>query len=299
MARSISSGAPLKKTRQGLLLALDLEKYDFHPGFRSLIRATEGTILERIPIRLRLHEGAALDLPHILVLIDDPEHTVIEAVGLVKKKLPRLYDFDLMLGSGHLAGYRVDNTTLEDQIIRALKSLADPELYKKKYHLPGKQNVLLFALGDGNHSLAAAKSLWDKMKPQVSSDHPARYALVEIVNLHDPTLKFEPIHRVLFGVNQDFYTAMEQFYGKNCTISSCQDCGEMVAYVGQVERLHQIVGVVNDQGCALVKFTRPASNLAVGTLQPFLDAFIIKAAEHVLIISMAQIPSSGSASSLE
>ena len=263
-----------QKTRKGLLLALDLDIYDFHTGSHSLIRATEGTILERIPIRMRLREGAALDLPHVMVLIDDPEHTVIEPLEYAKQSLPRLYDFDLMLGSGHLAGYQVDNATLEDQIIQALRNLAGPELYRNKYHLSENQNVLLFAMGDGNHSLASAKSVWDKMKPQVKRDHPARYALVEIVNLHDPALDFEPIHRVLFGVNQDFRIAMKQYYGEDIAITSCQGRDKMVDYVGQTGRSGQVVGVANDQGCALVEFTRPTSNLAVGTLQPFLDTFV-------------------------
>ena len=263
-----------QKTRKGLLLALDLDKYDFHAGSHSLIRATEGTILERVTERMDLREGAALDLPHVMVLIDDPERTIIEPLESAKHSLPRLYDFDLMLDSGHLAGYQVDNQTLEDQIIRALRNLADPELYRNKYHLSENQNVLLFAIGDGNHSLASAKSVWDKMKSPAKRDHPARYALVEIVNLHDPALEFEPIHRVLFGVNQDFHTAMKQYYGEGVAIISCQGRDKMMDSLVQVGRPGHVIGVVNKQGWALVEFTRPTSNLAIGTLQPFLDAFV-------------------------
>ena len=193
------------KTRHGLMLALDLEHYDYNKGSTSLIRATEGTILERIPPRVRIRSGAPLELPHILVLIDDPEQTVIEPLVAGRQRLRKLYDFDLMLGSGHLAGYFADDPALQQQVSAALARLADPAGFAHKYGLESKP-VLLFAMGDGNHSLATAKAIWERIKGQVGMDHPARYALVEIENIHDTGLEFEPIHRVLFDVQRDFLT---------------------------------------------------------------------------------------------
>ena len=142
-----------------------------------------------------------MELPHILVLIDDPNHTVIEPLSAAKSKLEKLYDFDLMLDSGHLAGYAV-NDEFENQVVEALRGLAKPETFAAKYGIGKDQPVLLFAMGDGNHSLATAKAIWEKMKPQVGMDHPSRYALVEIENVHDEGLEFEPIHRVLFNIEE-------------------------------------------------------------------------------------------------
>jgi hypothetical protein len=185
------------RKRKGLVICLDLEAYDYTRGSSSLIRATEGTIVDRLPPRMKIREGAALELPHILVLIDDPEHTVIEPVEAASGRLEKLYDFELMLNSGHLRGYAV-GANLEDRIIEALRGLADPGAFAAKYGIGAGNPVLLFAMGDGNHSLATAKAIWEKVKPQTGMDHPARYALVEIENVHDDGLEFEPIHRLIF-----------------------------------------------------------------------------------------------------
>jgi hypothetical protein len=158
------------------VLALDLERYDYTRGSSSLIRATEGTIVERLPPRMKIREGASLELPHILVLIDDPSRTVIEPVGAAKAGLEKLYDFDLMLESGHLAGYAVSEF-VEVHVVEALRGLAKPETFATKYGIGEDQPVLLFAMGDGNHSLATAKAIWEKIKAQAGMDHPARYAL--------------------------------------------------------------------------------------------------------------------------
>ncbi len=198
------------KTRKGLILCLDLEKYDYSKGSTSLIRATEGTIVERLPPRMKIRQGAVLELPHILVLIDDPAGTVIEPLTQAKPSLEKLYDFELMLGSGHLQGYAISET-LEDQIVASLRKLAQPEVFAGKYGIGREEPVLLFAMGDGNHSLATAKAVWEKMKPQVGPNHPARYALVEIENVHDIGLEFEPIHRVLFGLKRNIYAAMQHY----------------------------------------------------------------------------------------
>jgi len=180
------------RTRRGLMLCLDLECYDYTRGSTSLIRATEGTIIERLPPRMRIRTGAALELPHILVLIDDPRKTVLEPLGREKSRMEVLYDFDLMLGSGHLSGYGLTEAQ-EAGVIAALRNLARPQTFSSRYGLDPNTPVLLFAMGDGNHSLATAKAVWERVKPAVGLDHPARYALVELENVHDSGLEFEPI----------------------------------------------------------------------------------------------------------
>src|SRR5512147_1844834 len=134
------------KTRKGIVLCLDLEAYDYHKGSSSLIRATEGTIVDRLPPRMKIREGATIELPHILVLIDDPNRTVIEPLGAAKSKLEKLYDFDLMFDSGHLAGYAVDQE-LETQVVESLRGLANPETFAAKYGIDKNEPVLLFAMG--------------------------------------------------------------------------------------------------------------------------------------------------------
>ena len=263
------------RTRRGLVLCLDLECYDYHKGSTSLIRATEGTIVERLPPRVKVRQGAALELPHILVLIDDPLCAVIEPVEAGRGGLEKLYDFELMLGSGHLSGYAVSEA-LEEQVVRALRGLAEPGTFAAKYGLGGDQPVLLFAMGDGNHSLATAKAVWEKIKPQVGMDHPARYALVEIENVHDEGLTFEPIHRVLFGLKQDILAALQQALGP-VTYIPVPDAEAMAKIVDSQQGPVQKVGLIGgDEGktFGVLEIVRPTSNLPVGTLQGFLDPFL-------------------------
>jgi len=263
------------KLRRGLVLALDLECYDYNKGSHSLIRASEGTIVERLPPRMRIRAGAALELPHILVLIDDPDRTVIEPLAAAKDRLTPLYDFELMLGSGHLSGHLVDDPALEAGVIQALQGLADPQGFAAKYGVGADQAVLLFAMGDGNHSLATARAIWEQIKPQVGMHHPARYALVEIENLHDQGLQFEPIHRVLFGQKQELVPALQAYFGANVSFSQCQDQSEMVARVDTAAGGRpQLIGLISPSGCGLIAVTNPSSNLPVGTLQAFLDSFL-------------------------
>jgi hypothetical protein len=264
------------RTRHGLVLCLDLERYDFTKGSTSLIRATEGTIVERLPPRMKIRTGAALELPHILVLIDDPTRTVLEPLAAAKPKLEKLYDFDLMLGSGHLTGYAV-SPALEDRIVVALRELARPEVFASKYDVGKDKPVLLFAMGDGNHSLATARAVWERMKPEVGLDHPARYALVEIENVHDEGLEFEPIHRVLFGLKKNILAALQQYFGKNFSLTPVASAEKMIERVDQARGPKQAIGVISDGGWVsfgVIEIDHPSSNLPVGTLQAFLDLFI-------------------------
>lgn len=208
--------------RPGLVAALDLEAYDYTPGSASLIRATEGTVLERVPPRARIRAGAPVELPHVMMLIDDPGCTVIEPLQKRRDSLRPLYDFELMLGGGHLKGWAV-----EDEATRGVFDAIDA--------LHAKADGLLYAVGDGNHSLAAARQCWlvvrDTLPPEERANHPARWALVELVNLACPALVFEPIHRALFGV--DPAALMDAW--RECLRSEGADLGEgddLVAFDG-------------------------------------------------------------------
>lgn len=250
------------EVRTGLVGAVDLENYDYNKGASSLIRATEGTVLERIPPRVRVREGASLELPHVMLLIDDPEHTVIEPLAAKKRNFETLYDFDLMCDSGHIKGYRVSGSAL-DGIVDALERLSSPEVFNKKYGVENRP-VLLYAVGDGNHSLATAKACWERVKktlPKGQTEHPARYALVELVNIHDASLKFEPIHRVVFNVDpKKLIDAFLRFYPS--------------AKLGEGEG--QRIEYVSAAGRGVLTVEKPDSGLAVGTLQNFLDDYLKK-----------------------
>jgi len=262
------------RTRKGVVLCLDLECYDYTKSSTSLIRATEGTIVDRLPPRMKIREGAAMELPHILVLIDDPNRTVIEPLGAAKSKLEKLYDFDLMLDSGHLAGYAVSGE-FENQVVEALRGLARPETFAAKYGIGADKPVLLFAMGDGNHSLATAKAIWEKIKSQVGMDHPARYALVEIENVHDEGLEFEPIHRVLFGLKKDLFAALQSAFGANYKYTPVASAEEMVKAVDSAEGEKQAIGLVGGgRQFGVVEIAHPSTNLPVGTIQAFLDPFV-------------------------
>ena len=178
--------------RPGLMVALDLEEYDYSKGSASLIRATEGTVASRVPPRAKIRSGALLEAPHVMMLIDDPACTVIEPLYERRNALRSLYDFDLMLDGGHLNGWAVENADA-DGVFAAIEKLAET------------CDGLLYAVGDGNHSLAAAKMCWSRIRETLTEEerenHPARHALVELVNLNCPALVFEPIHRILFNVD--------------------------------------------------------------------------------------------------
>ena len=263
------------RTRRGLMVCLDLEHYDYNKGSQTLIRATEGTILDRLPPRIRIREKAPLECPHILVLFDDPDDTVFGLLDDQLDDFSKVYDFELMLGSGHLTGYTLGKEEIREKVMAALHALIHPETFNNKYQLkPGEHEPLLFAMGDGNHSLATAKAIWEKIKPEVGMDHPARYALVEIENLHDPALEFEPIHRLIFEENKDIFQAMQDFWGEKLSIKELPSKEAMVEIVDDaVEPWHQI-GMITPEGYKLIEIQEPEDNLPVGTLQKFLDAFL-------------------------
>ena len=249
------------RVRRGLVGMVDLEQYDFTPGSGALIRATEGTVLSRIPPRVRVRRNAPIELPHVMLLIDDPERTVIEPLSDARGEMEALYDFDLQQGGGHLKGWRLTAEQM-DAVASALEELGSPEAMEKKYGLKDAP-PLLFAVGDGNHSLATAKRCYEELKkvtPQSQwADLPARYALVEVVNNHDDALQFEPIHRVLFGVEpEQVIRAFLEFYPG--------------AYEGQGEG-HTIAYTCAGR-TGFLTVPQPRMQLAVGTLQAFIDPYL-------------------------
>ena len=249
------------KVRQGLIGAVDLERYDFTPGSGALIRATEGTVLSRLPPRERVRRDAPVELPHIMLLIDDPDGTVIEPLADQCGRMEQVYDFALQQGGGRLAGWKLTAEQTEN-VADALTGLAAPEETARKYGLPGAA-PLLFAVGDGNHSLAAAKQCYENLKKVTPEDQwaqlPGRYALVEVVNNHTDALAFTPIHRVLFGVEPEQVLGALRAYYPGAHEGEGQ--GHTVAYTYAGRR-----------GCVTVP--EPKSQLAVGTLQEFLDDYL-------------------------
>ena len=248
-------------TRYGLVVLMDLEGYDYRPGSHSLIRPTEGTIVDRIPPRLMVRRGAALELSHVMMLIDDPKDTVLAPLKDKKEKLKKLYDFPLMMEGGQLTGYLVETVKDTEAIAGALAQL--------KEKLQGDA-PLLYAVGDGNHSLATAKANWEEKKETLTSEesqeHPARFAMVELLNIHDSALRFEPIHRVLFHVKPMEVLADLDNYAKGQGISLA---GEEICWVSGEK-----------QGEFALK--NAPQTLPVGALQVFLDQWMQEHPEAML-----------------
>ncbi|MBE6563680.1 MAG: DUF1015 domain-containing protein [Ruminococcaceae bacterium] len=186
---------PDGRIRRGILGRVDLEEYDYRKGADTLVRATEGTVLSRIPPRVKIRRNAPLELPHVMLLADDKENVLFATLDEKKDTFEKVYDFDLMMGGGHIVGYRLPADQTE-RILAAQETL-----------MGGKDNPLLFAVGDGNHSLATAKECYTLLKQSIGEEkaknHPARYALVEAVNIHDAALDFEPIYRVIFDCDTE------------------------------------------------------------------------------------------------
>lgn len=270
--RTLKNGA----VRRGVVGLLDLECYDYNKGSQSLIRATEGTVLERIPPRVKIRRDALLESPHILILIDDAKKTVIEPMGADLPNLHKLYDFDLMMDGGNIKGYLLDREAY-GKMSAALSKLGDKRAFNRRYKTTGRE-VLLYAVGDGNHSLATAKECWNKLKkklsPEEAENHPARYALVELNNLHDPSLQFEAIHRAVFDVDADeFVKELLAFAAKKTAKSKKAASEEKKAEAPIPAQKFTLVVKGKDQK---VTIEAPKHTLTVGSVQAFLDAYIKK-----------------------
>lgn len=244
-------------TRTGIIGKIDLEKYEYKKGGKPLVRATEGTIEERIPPRMAVRRGAKLESPHILILIDDPEKTVIEPAAEKAQSGEKLYDFKLNMDGGHLAGWALTDAEAISGIQDALAKL-----------IGAGENPLLFAVGDGNHSLATAKACWEEAKKELSESErktdKRRYALAEIENIHDSALIFEPIHRILKGLGS--YETLDKLH------DYAQKSGFTISMSGRADKAAQKVTIVGENGDVTLWLSGAGlAPLAVGTVQAFLD----------------------------
>lgn len=201
--RTLRSGA----VRRGLVGVLDLEAYDYAKDSTSPVRATEGTVESRLPARVEVRRGAPIEMPHIMVFIDDASDSVMGSLTAKKKALNSVYDFELNANGGHIRGWRVSGADA-DAVDELLDGLADPAALKEKY---GDAAPAVYAMGDGNHSLATAKKCWEEIRPTLTAaqreTHPARYSMVELVNIHDEAITFEPIHKVVFATDTSTFIA--------------------------------------------------------------------------------------------
>lgn len=269
-------------SRKWLVLTLDLEAYDYSPDSQTLIRATEWTILDRLPPRIQIRNGAPIESPHIMVLIDDPDRTVIEPLFADVSHYTRLYDTDLMMSGGHITGYQISDEQKISQIVDALTDLAQPQVFQQKYAVGAEKGVLLFAMWDGNHSLATAKAIWEEKKKTLNqdqrSDHPARFALVELVNVHDTWLTFEPIHRVLFDVDVDaLFADMKRYFSEqdsDLVISHYSSAEEQQQSLKESSSDHHYIRFVAPWTFGILDIVHPKLNLEVGNLQAFLDQYL-------------------------
>lgn len=247
------------KVREGIMGIVDLEDYSYEKGSQTLIRATEKTVIERIPPRMKVRENASLELPHIMILIDDEKKNIIESLKNKVTTQDIVYDFDLMQNGGHIKGYNL-NQNIQNEIISGLEALADKDYFESKYNVTDK-GVLLFAMGDGNHSLATAKACYEKIKENMGDaalESPARYALVELVNLHSSALEFEAIHRVIFDTDvTDLIKNLYEYYNIN-------EEGNGQKFELITKDMDKVLYIEN-----------PKSNIAVGSIQMFLDDYLL------------------------
>ncbi len=209
--------------RLSLVISVDLETYDYH-RVKTEIRATEDTIIERLPVRLKIRENAKIELPHIILLIDDNKNSIIEPIYEAKEKLRKLYDFELNMDGGHIAGYLVSEV---EEILAQFDSLLDSNLQNEKYSCDAK---IMFAVGDGNHSMATAKEHWNKIKANLTKEeqknNPARFALVEVMNIYDDALMFHPIHRVIFDCKESFVDGLKKVLSGSGKLKLLSNSGE-------------------------------------------------------------------------
>ena len=252
------------KLRPGIMACVDLEAYDYHQGSSSLIRTSEETVESRIPPRIKVREDAPVETPHIMLLLDDPKGKVIEPLAASRDRMRKAYDYDMMLGGGHNSGYFIDEEN-QERILSALDVLQDRAHFEEKYGIRGVP-ILAYAVGDGNHSLATAKEYYESLKRECPdtdlSGHPARYALVEIVNLHCPALEFEAIHRIVTEIDP---VALKERMKEELALSDTEtECGQSFAFMEQGEMKTCWIG-------------RPSSKLTVGSIQRCLDRYLREA----------------------
>jgi hypothetical protein len=305
----IERDTPFNHGRRGLVAAVDLEQYDWLPQSRPLIRPTEGTVPERLPPRMDIRRGGCLETPHILLLIDDDTDSLLKTLGERAKKASPAYQGELMLNSGSIGGWFLDSPDDWAFFAEKLEELSRRALTRYAVgNAPGEQ-PFLFAVGDGNHSLASAKGIWEEYKAKHGNgsnlpDHPCRYALVEIENIYDPAIKFEPIHRVVFGLGfNETLTLLAALPGFSSRETSTRE--ELVRLTAEPVDGNRY-GIISEGRYAVV--TTSAGGIATASLQPLLDKAVSSgsslsidyihgedelfrlAKEHSVLVPPAQVP---------
>ena len=255
------------RVRQGLVGKIDLEAYSYAQGARPAIRPSERTVEERIPPRMAVRRGACLETPHVMMLADDPACTLIEPIGARKNELRKVYEGELMLGGGHIAGWAVEDPALIEQIEDALAVLGSQEEFDKKYPDATRRDPLTLAVGDGNHSLATAKACWEELKktltPEQAAVHPARWCLAEVCNVHSPAIEIEPIHRVLFNV--DCATVLLSLITwSDANMAGC-------SFGGSKQQPFTLAGPHMSN---VLSFENPTEPLTVGTIDDFIADYM-------------------------
>ena len=255
------------RVRQGLVGRIDLEAYSYAEGAVPAIRPSEHTVESRIPPRMAVRRGARLETPHIMMLADDPGCTLIEPIGEKKEQLRKVYEGDLMLNGGHIAGWAVEDPALLAQIDSALNALSSQEAFDARYPQAKGGAPLTLAVGDGNHSLASAKACWEELKktltPEQAENHPARWCLAEVCNVHSPAIEIEPIHRVLFNV--DCATVLLSLI--TWSDSNMAGC----CFGGSKKQPFTLAG---PHMANVLSFEDPTEPLTVGTIDDFISDYI-------------------------
>ncbi len=261
---------PDKPSRTGLMLNIDLESYDYSRDSTTPIRPTEGTIVERIPARKRVRSGAPVEVPHVMVLLDDPGRTIIEPLARLALGTTPVYSLPLMKNGGAVEAYRIEAPDALSRMVEAFEHLADTEVFKKRYN---SEHPFFIAIGDGNHSLAAAKAYWEDLKstlpPKQLVNHPARYAMVEAVNLYDEGITFEPIHRLFYGVEPRQLLDYFIQNGRGRFVPA-QEQAARAEKPGAAE-----IGFVSSGGAAgIVRFDTGGASETTAAAQEVIDAFL-------------------------
>ena len=259
----------LTRVRQGLVGKIDLEAYSYAQGARPAIRPSERTVEERIPPRMAVRRGACLETPHVMMLADDPACTLIEPIGARKNELRKVYEGELMLGGGHIAGWAVEDPALLARIDAALQGLGSQESFDAKYPEARGAKPLTLAVGDGNHSLASAKAYWEELKPTLTPEqretHPARWCLAEVCNVHSPAIEIEPIHRVLFNVDCGAVLL---------ALISWSDGNMAGICFGNSKK--QSFTLAGPHIANVLSFEDPVAPLTVGTIDEFIEYFMAR-----------------------
>ncbi len=257
------------RVRQGLVGKIDLEAYSYAEGAKTAIRPSEHTVESRIPPRMAVRRGAVLETPHVMMLADDPDCTLIEPIGAKKDSLRKVYEGDLMLGGGHIAGWAVEDPALLEQIDAALNGLGSQEAFDAKYPEAKGGAPLTLIVGDGNHSLASAKACWEELKktltPEQQLTHPARWCLAEVCNVHSPAIEIEPIHRVLFNVDCGAVLLALITWSDSNAAGICFGNAKQQPFTLAGPHISNVLS-----------FEHPVAPLTVGTIDAFIESFMAR-----------------------